>query len=1356
MSEIVNIPLGGVSNEPNDYNAEEGGLSVSLNAVKHHGSIRPVLPGKDMSVGLPAGMDILAIHQVGSNKYYILQGKKTQEEAQSRNTPAYLTEYQDPPEGYDYEVNVFCTAKPPQYNETAGFIVDAEVYWTWVSRPPETNVELLFNLWGSTYNSKAGATCYIADRIGSYSIYDRSTFPIESGTFTISGLYLEGNLLIQWDDPIGDEPGRKVKFNIIDITPKQKFKISVTNYPNKVLINVQRTEGEFPWSGMRLEVGDNYASVNSRDTLGMLIKNLYLWRENEGGIKVKKKYDFENGTIVTQEDILPVQLWYMDAMFNQTDYKYFVDSNNNLTEYFGIEYSITSDEYTDEEGDGEDEDNNEDTEGEGQNEYVLYYHDPYKMENQTVEIATYATKVISATPIGNVLTLMRKNRPLEYLFWQEGRYHKVTGFKMPKIVPSLITNPTGPTGLLRKFGIDVWALINNANLSTGSDGLMSNKWWSDAKNRGTYVPFNAEQHHFVHNKVMSIINSVHSTISRKGYFYAPFFVRFALRMFDGTRIMHTPPQLMVTSIAGKPLLTLDIQDDGSTLLHPVFPVGELYVEIEKIEEDYHGLITHVDMYITPPVVNYTDTASALQGVCPLRLSNWNWNDKGSPKYQIHEEPYDDTTYRQGYQKSKHIMGNIYGDYNVDTNPSLYILMRKSNITCNKQYYVNGVSAETGLDKYQYETMYVLIQASAYPNIKMADTSGKVYTHQEILSTTKIGETKGGAEITLASTGIPTGAVYRGYKFNQEETVIFINETGESGTTFDAIFLAVLKPDYVGAAASGYMLDLKRVDGQDYYDVLINSNDFRLIHSWDIKSLANGYGSIVPIREGVLGNIYSHEILTDNGQLRRTYACNTPVFQYNNRISMVADTISLASTVSLAAMYNETVRTFINPGVSINTIKRAWVKAIKNGQTMYKELELGATDLCIELLSYFYYPENVATELILYTQGTGYKVTGYALKKHPFLDGAILWNNFSRATYTWQRIYETEEDVTTKDPDISAALRGEVTVKYGNLVRVSKEANPFYFSETNQVILPSGKISGLSTTAKALSQGQFGTFPLYCFSDNGIWALEVSDTGTYSAKQPVSRAVCTSPESITQTEGQVLFVTKRGLMALDGANVSCVSEVLSGHNYTASLKKLDEVLRLAGFEGVSLPDHIEEWMQDARFLYDDMRQYIYAFKSDDTLGYIYSISDQAWGMFVNDLEHPLPTYTDALAVSNPDSENKRRLINMSDYNQADHESSYKSLLITRPMTLGTADAYKTIEALVLRGMIDEDDAKLVIWASNDLKQWEVIASSSTSWYRGRSGTPYKYYRIGVLLDWEEEDSLNGMNADITTRLTNRIR
>jgi hypothetical protein len=227
------------------------------------------------------------------------------------------------------------------------------------------------------------------------------------------------------------------------------------------------------------------------------------------------------------------------------------------------------------------------------------------------------------------------------------------------------------------------------------------------------------------------------------------------------------------------------------------------------------------------------------------------------------------------------------------------------------------------------------------------------------------------------------------------------------------------------------------------------------------------------------------------------------------------------------------------------------------------------------------------------------------------------------------------------------------------------------------------------------------------------------------------------------------------MALDGSSVTCVSEALSGHNYTSALSKLDKVKELAGLQDVPNPDtHIEEWLQDARLLYDDKRQMIYAFNGEDVLGYVYSISDQAWGMMVHDLDHPLPCYTDALAVTREDGNGMRRLVNMSDHTMCG--AAPNAVLVTRPLTFGSADAYKSIEALTLRGMLDKDDAKLVIWASNDLKHWAVVASSQTSWYRGKSGTPYKYYRIGIVLEWEEEDSLNAIGADITTRLTNRIR
>ena len=92
MSEITNIPLGGVSNEPNDYGSEDGALSLSLNAVKHHGSIRPVMPGSPVEdIGeLPINTDVVAIHEVGDMKHYILL-EEIEKPAGARSTSTKIT-----------------------------------------------------------------------------------------------------------------------------------------------------------------------------------------------------------------------------------------------------------------------------------------------------------------------------------------------------------------------------------------------------------------------------------------------------------------------------------------------------------------------------------------------------------------------------------------------------------------------------------------------------------------------------------------------------------------------------------------------------------------------------------------------------------------------------------------------------------------------------------------------------------------------------------------------------------------------------------------------------------------------------------------------------------------------------------------------------------------------------------------------------------------------------------------------------------------------------------------------------------------------------------------------------------------
>ena len=977
---------------------------------------------------------------------------------------------------------------------------------------------------------------------------------------------------------------------------------------------------------------------------------------------------------------------------------------------------------------------------EGKN--TLQYIDAKAEDKNPIGIASYADEITGVSAIGNVLTISIKGGLLSYAMWRAGSYallgHSLPLLKASPYLRSTVASADKHGAMFEaKWNFDESLVpLNGASYQSALESFLV---------RNQSVVFTEEQRKDLSDRIFAAINSAHRSLSEEGYFYAPFFVRFALRMYDGSHVMHTPPTLMIAGAAGKPItgVTYLSEDDRYSYYQQlVFCASRLCadIDIERLEQ-WKDLVTHVDVFVSAPIVDYSDGADALKGIGLANIP-----------YSIDNVPVTNTSllpeYNPLYMKDKKETGNLYEGYLAQTqNP----------------FYRSGTQILCGyhkrLDSGFGKKVFMLVRNGGEYTVTI---NGEAATLAPVTGDEVIGNIDG-TDYHLSKVGILDLAEYCYIKTDDKGGLSELRITSKSGTTIMADVIFVGMYDRVRENGIYAMFQIENTTENGYNEGIISNNTFYLVKSIPVDEVKNGWRGDLYVPRNVLPSLTTRKHLDDGGQMRTGIKLQNPPFTYNNRLSQVIRSRTLPASSKIADFC-------IGPsGNQSWSVDRAWIKAEVNGQTVYSELDAGRDqhEVHAEDIVYFFYPDHDATLLIMstteseYEEGA-YQVRVYALQKHSLLNGVYLWNEYKHVPPSRIATYKSIGEME-KDPDIQAAANGATEVVYGNLVRVSGVGNPFYFNEVNQVQLPSGKISGLSTTAKALSQGQFGAFPLYCFSDNGIWALEVSDTGTYSAKQPVSRAVCTNPESITQTEGSVLFVTKRGLMSISGSETSCISEVLSGHNYTSKISKLANVMTLAGFVGVELPDHIEEWMQDARFLYDDMRQYIYAFKSDDTLGYIYSISDQAWGMFVNDLEHPLPTYTDALAVEK-DAQGQRRLINMSDYSHTDHESSYKSLLITRPMTLGSADAYKTIEALVLRGMIDKDDdknddknyAKLVIWASNDLKKWAIVGTSTTSWYRGKSGTPYKYYRIGLLLDWKEEDSVNGISADVTTRLTNRMR
>lgn len=118
----------------------------------------------------------------------------------------------------------------------------------------------------------------------------------------------------------------------------------------------------------------------------------------------------------------------------------------------------------------------------------------------------------------------------------------------------------------------------------------------------------------------------------------------------------------------------------------------------------------------------------------------------------------------------------------------------------------------------------------------------------------------------------------------------------------------------------------------------------------------------------------------------------------------------------------------------------------------------------------------------------------------------------------------------------------------NKIALSKSENPLFFDSSSFYTFQS-KVLGVAIATTALSQGQFGQFPLYVFTEDGIWAMETAADGSFVTSKPMSRDVCTNPASITSIDNAVVFVTDKGVMLLQGSQVVNISSYMNGKHYT---------------------------------------------------------------------------------------------------------------------------------------------------------------------------------------------------------------
>lgn len=287
----------------------------------------------------------------------------------------------------------------------------------------------------------------------------------------------------------------------------------------------------------------------------------------------------------------------------------------------------------------------------------------------------------------------------------------------------------------------------------------------------------------------------------------------------------------------------------------------------------------------------------------------------------------------------------------------------------------------------------------------------------------------------------------------------------------------------------------------------------------------------------------------------------------------------------------------------------------------------------------------------------------------FKDADLQWENIEGTAY------KTLRDFTVKRTPNAA------TVKSKNILKVSAVDNPFYFP-TAQTYKFEGEIKGLASNAEAISLGQFGTFPLYVFTKEGIWAMQVdtSGQGAYTTQSPFSREVCNG--AICPVSGGVVFATDKGVMAISNGQVADLSAALDGFEldfFEENATMWKNIFAKARKGAVVNPVPIREYIKDAVIAYNyHYNEIIVSNKALFEEGaapysYVYSLTNKVWSVIDTVFDLTTNKYPELVVF-----DKQGKMITFAD---GDSEA-VPVVAITRPFTLGSID-FKRIRQAGLR-------------------------------------------------------------------------
>lgn len=272
----------------------------------------------------------------------------------------------------------------------------------------------------------------------------------------------------------------------------------------------------------------------------------------------------------------------------------------------------------------------------------------------------------------------------------------------------------------------------------------------------------------------------------------------------------------------------------------------------------------------------------------------------------------------------------------------------------------------------------------------------------------------------------------------------------------------------------------------------------------------------------------------------------------------------------------------------------------------------------------------------------------------------------------------------------------------NKIKVSELNNPIIFPAKNTYQAGNGSVLAMASNAIRISEGQFGQFPLYVFTTQGIYSLNVGEGEVvYSnISAPTSYEIPTS-KIVASTPFGVVFTSARGVCIIRGQEVDLLTLPLQENPIKLNIQYREPM------EGIILnySKPMNEYLQNIdNLIYDPYENEIIISDKESEFNYILNLYSQSFYQSTERIDLVVGNTHPLLYVIG-DNELK-------DYQHPSIDEDGKPTrvdvsFITRPIQFGTPYIKYVEEVMLFATLYDTDRLRYTVHAAREGVNFQFV-------------------------------------------------